>query len=285
MPSDAGSGQRRARRGRVGRLGLAMAITALFVVPLLWVVAASLRAPDLPPPRSFEWLPDPVSGAAWERLFALLPVGRYLASSLLIAAIGVPVATIVASMAGFAMSRLPGPARWALVIGSVVLLLVPATALWLPRFLLYRSVGLIDTPAALVAPAVMGGSPLLVLLCFWACRRIPPELIDAARLDGAGAFGTWRRVALPLIRPTLVVVATLAFLLFWGDFASPLLYLRTDAWTTLPLGLRRLEQLDRNDWSVLMAGAVLLALPAVLVFLAVQHRSLRDDRLADTIGG
>lgn len=272
------------RRSRAGRLLLAIAVTALFVVPLVWIVAASLRAPDQPPPRAFEWLPDPVSGAAWERLFALLPVGRYLGSSLLVAAVGVPLATLVASMAGFAMSRLDAPARRAFVLGTIVLLLVPATALWLPRFLLYRTAGLIDSPLALAAPAVMGGSPLLVLLCFWACRRIPPELIDAARLDGAGAVATWRRVALPLIRPTLVVVATLAFLLFWGDFASPMLYLRTDAWTTLPLGLRHLEQLDRNDWSVLMAGAVLLALPAVLVFLAVQHRSLRDDRLADTVG-
>jgi multiple sugar transport system permease protein len=273
------------RRSSLARVLLAAGIVLLFVVPLLWIAAASLRAPDLPPPRAIEWWPDPVSFAAWDRLGALLPVGRSLGSSLLIVAVGVPVATLVASMAGFAMSQLAAPARRVAVVATVVLLLVPATALWLPRFLLYRSVGLIDTPLALVAPAIMGGSPLLVLLCFWACRRIPPELVEAARLEGAGAIGAWRRVALPLIRPTLVVVATLAFLLFWGDVVSPTLYLRTDAWATLPLGLRRLEQLDRNDWPVLMAGAVLLALPAVLVFLVVQHRSLRDDRLADTIGG
>ncbi|MFN8621860.1 MAG: carbohydrate ABC transporter permease [Chloroflexota bacterium] len=275
---------RSSRRGAVGRALLAVGVALVFLVPLVWIAAASLRAPDQPPPRAIEWLPSPVSFAAWDRLGALIPVGRNLGSSLLIAAIGVPLATLVASMAGFAMSQLAAPARRVFVVATVVLLLVPATALWLPRFLLYRSVGLLDTPVALVAPAILGGSPLLILLCFWACRRIPAELVEAARLEGAGAIAAWRRVALPLIRPTLAVVGLLAFLLFWGDVASPTLYLRTDAWATLPLGLRRLEQLDRSDWPVLMAGAVLLALPAVLLFLVVQHRALRDDRLADTIG-
>ena len=72
----------------------------------------------------------------------------------------------------------------------------------------------------------MGGSPLFVLLYIWAFRRVPPELIEAARLEGAGAVGAWWRVGLPLVVPTTVAVATLAFLLFWGDFISPSLYLR-----------------------------------------------------------
>ena len=145
--------------------------------------------------------------------------------------------------------------------------------------------GITDTPLALIAPALLGGSPLFVLLYTWAFRRIPPELIEAARLEGVGAIGAWWRVGLPLVVPTTVAVGTLAFLLFWGDFISPTLYLRTDDWATLTVGLRRLQQLDRNDWPVLMAGAVLLAVPAVLLFVVGQRTFLRDDRLADTFGG
>ena len=270
---------------RAARFALLVGVTALFLVPLLWVVSASLRAPGLPPPRTIEWFPDPVSFAAWERLFTLLPFGRYLGNSLLVVAVAVPLSLLSASMAGFAMAQLAAPLRRSLVVVSVVLLLVPVTALWLTRFLLFVAAGITGSPLALVAPAIMGGSPLFVLLYFWAFRRVPPELVEAARLEGAGAISTWWRVGVPLVGPTSVAVGVLAFLLFWSDFISPTLYLRTDEWATLTIGLRQLQQLDRSDWPMLMAGAVLLAVPAVLLFAVAQRRFLRDDRLAETIGG
>jgi multiple sugar transport system permease protein len=264
---------------------LRVAVTALFLVPLLWVVAASLRAPGLPPPRTIEWIPDPVSLEAWNRLFSLLPFGRYLGNSLLVVAVAVPLSMLVASAAGFAMTQLAGPTRRALVVVTLVLLLVPVTSLWLTRFLLFRAVGLDDSLLALMAPAIMGGSPLFVLLYFWAFRRIPRELIESARLEGAGALTTWWRVGLPLVVPTSVAVGALCFLLFWGDFISPTLYLRSDELYTLTLGLRQLQQLDRTDWPMLMAGAVLLAVPAVALFAIAQRTFLRDDRLSEVIGG
>ena len=270
---------------RAARFALLVGVTALFLVPLLWVVSASLRAPGLPPPRTIEWFPDPVSFAAWERLFTLLPFGRYLGNSLLVVAVAVPLSLLSASMAGFAMAQLAAPLRRSLVVVSVVLLLVPVTALWLTRFLLFDAAGITGSPLALVAPAIMGGSPLFVLLYFWAFRRVPPELVEAARLEGAGAISTWWRVGVPLVGPTSVAVGVLAFLLFWSDFISPTLYLRTDEWATLTIGLRQLQQLDRSDWPMLRAGAVLLAVPAGRLFAVAQRRFLRDDRLAETIGG
>lgn len=280
MPSDRPSGVR-----RIVGFAARVAVVAVFLVPLLWILSASLRQPGLPPPRTIEWIPDPVSFEAWIRLFTLLPFGRYLGNSLLVVAVAVPLSMVVASAAGFAMTQLAGPTRRALVVVSVILLLIPVTALWLTRFLLFRAVGLDDSLVALMAPAIMGGSPLFVLLYFWAFRRIPAELIESARLEGGGAFSAWWRIGLPLTLPTSVVVAALAFLLFWGDFVSPTLYLRSDELYTLTIGLRQLQQLDRSDWSLLMAGAVLLALPAVALFAIAQRTFLRDDRLAETIGG
>ena len=160
------------------------------------------------------------------------------------------------------------------VVLSVALLLVPITALWLTRFLLFRWVGLVDSLLALVVPAVMGSSPLFVLLFYWTFRRIPAELYEVARLEGAGAFTVWRRVGLPLAVPTIVAVAILTFLLYWSDFISPLLYLRSQDLYTLPLGLRQLQQLDRSDWPVLLAGSVVLVVPVVAFFMVVQRRFL-----------
>lgn len=254
-------------------------VAGLFLLPLVWMVSASLRQTGLPPPRTVEWIPDPVSPGNYGALFDLLPFGRYLLNSLVVVAVAVPLTIVTASMAGFAMAQLERRSRAMLVVLSIALLMVPVTALWLTRFLLFRSVGLVDSLAALIAPALMGTSPLFVLLFYWTFRRVPPELFELARMDGAGPMGIWRRVALPLAVPTSVAVAILAFLVYWGDFISPLLYLRSQDLYTLPLGLRQLQELDRSDWSLLMAGAVVLVAPAVAVFVIVQRAFLGEEGL------
>jgi multiple sugar transport system permease protein len=193
--------------------------------------------------------------------------------------IAIPVTLITASMAGFAIAQLEDSIRRRLVVLSVGLLLVPATALWLTRYLVYRQLGILDTLAALVAPAITGSSPLFVLIFYWAFRRLPAELYETARLEGASAFAVWRRIAIPLAVPSVVVVGLLTFLLYWSDFLSPLLYLRSQALYTLPVGLRQLQAFDSTDWPMLMTGSVLLAVPAVLVFAVVQRWFLRSHVL------
>jgi multiple sugar transport system permease protein len=254
---------------------VSITVAAVFLVPLLWVISASLRQPGLAPPRGIEWIPDPVSLEAYQRLTELLPFGRYLLNSLLVVAVTIPVTLLVASWAGFAIAQLRDGHRRRLAALAVGLLLVPVTALWLTRYLVFRQLGILDSLLALIAPAFMGSSPLFVLLFYWAFRRLPAELTDTARLEGAGPFTVWRRVALPLALPTVVVVALLTFLLYWSDFLGPQLYLRSQELYTLPVGLRQLQTLDRTNWPVLMAGSVLLAAPAVIVFAVVQRWFLR----------
>jgi multiple sugar transport system permease protein len=256
-----------------------LAVAGVFLLPLLWMITAALREPGLPPPRSIEWLPTSPSPENFGAVFELLPFGRYLLNSLAVVALAVPLTIISASMAGFAMALLERRSRSLLVVVSVALLLVPVTALWLTRFLVFSWVGLTDSLLALVVPALAGSSPLFVLLYYWTFRRMSGEVFETAYLDGAGPFTVWRRIALPNARPSSVAVAVLTFILYWSDFISPLLYLRDQGLYTLPLGLRQLQQLDPTDWPLLMAGAVMLTLPAVLFFLLVQHLFLGDRGL------
>ncbi len=278
MPERDGSLGRRAR-GLLSGHGVPLLVAALFLLPLLWMVTASLRDPGLPPPRTIEWLPDPIRPDNYGAVFEMLPFGRYLLNSLAVVALAVPLTILTASMAGFAMALLERRSRLILLVVSVALLMVPVTALWLTRFLLFRWVGLTDLLLALVVPALAGSSPLFVLLYFWTFRRVPPETFEMARLDGAGVLTAWRRVALPQAVPTSIAVAVLTFILYWSDFISPLLYLRSQDLYTLPLGLRQLQQLDPSDWPLLMSGSVMLTLPAVLFFLLVQHFFLGDRGL------
>jgi multiple sugar transport system permease protein len=271
------------RRGRGGLLTghlLPLLVAAVFLLPLLWMITASLREPGLPPPRTVEWLPTSPSPDNYAAVFELLPFGRYLVNSLAVVGLAVPLTIISASMAGFAMALLERRSRAALVVLSVALLLVPITALWLTRFLLFSWVGLTDSLLALLVPALSGSSPLFVLLYYWTFRRMSVGIFEMAHLDGAGVFTVWRRIAMPNALPTGVAVAVLTFILYWSDFISPLLYLRDQSLYTLPLGLRQLQQLDPTDWPLLMAGAVMLTLPAVLFFLVVQHLFLGDRGLS-----
>ena len=260
---------------------LPLLVAALFLLPLLWMITASLREPGLPPARTIEWLPTSPAPQNYSEVFALLPFGRYLLNSLAVVVLAVPLTIITASMAGFGMALLERRARTGLVVLSVALLMVPVTALWLTRFLLFNWIGLTDTLFALVVPALAGSNPLFVLLFFWTFRRASAEVFETAHLDGAGPLTVWRRIAMPNAVPTTIAVAVLTFILYWSDFISPLLYLRDQDLYTLPLGLRQLQQLDPSDWPLLMAGAVMLTLPAVLFFLLVQHLFLGDRGLRD----
>jgi multiple sugar transport system substrate-binding protein len=261
------------RRGlaTLGFHAVAVAVAAVFVVPGLWVLAASLRQPGLPPSRAIEWLPDPVSWSNYARIFEILPLGWYLANSLLIAGLAIPLTVLVASWAGFAMAQLPPRARYALLALAVILRMTPLTALWLTRFLVLKELHMIDTIWALLAPVWMGSSPFFVLIFYWAFRRQPAALIDAARLEGMSAVGIWASIAMPLARPAIAAVSLLAFVQYWSDFISPLLYLKSESGYTLALGLRMLQQLDATGWPLLMAGAVVMILPVLLLLFVVQR--------------
>ena len=264
------------RPGQVLRHLAAGVAAVLFVLPLYWAWGASLRQPGLPPPRTVEWWPAAPAWSNYLEIFRLVPMARYLLNSLLVVAVAVPLTLLVASLAGFGLSQLPAALRRRLFTVTVLLLMVPGMAVWLLRFRILQWLGLIDTLWALIVPALAGGSPLFVLLFFWAYRRVPDEVYESARLDGAGPLTLWARIAQPLAWSTTAAVAVLAFVLYWSDFTSPVLYLYRPESYTVAVGLQILNQMDSTNYPLLMAGAVMMALPAIALFLLVQRFFLRD---------
>jgi multiple sugar transport system permease protein len=256
----------------------ALVVAVAFLLPLVFMVTGSLRRAGLPPPRTIEFLPSPLAFDNYERAFELVDIPRYLLNSMLLAAIIVPLTVLFASWAGFAMSRLTPRLRAALVAVALVALMVPLVALLVPRFVMFRLLGLTDTYWPLIAPVLMGLSPFYVLLFYWAFRRVPEEFFDAARLEGLSVLATWRRVAMPLVRPVTVAVAVLAFVFTWSNFLEPLVFLFDERKFTLPLGLRSLAALDRQNFPLLLAGAVTATAPVVAAFLLVQRYFLHGER-------
>lgn len=264
----------------VGRFLVPAALAALFAAPLWFMIVGSLRPTTLPPPRTLELFPPQPTLAAYGRLPELMPLLRYLANSALVVALAVPLTVAVASLTGFGIRLLPPTAKRRVIVGMVVVLLVPVTAVWATRFELFRLVGVVDTYLPLLAPAMLAVSPFLVLLYAWSFGGIPEGQLHAARLEGAGWFAIWRRIALPQVRPATLAVAVLAFTFHWANFIDPLLYLQSGDRYTYPLGLQFLRLLNPTDWPLLMAGCVIATVPCVAVFLLAQRVLLSDDPLA-----
>jgi multiple sugar transport system permease protein len=253
------------------------------------MVSGSLRKAGLPAPRTPELIPSPLAWGNYERAFELVDIPRYTLNSLFVVALAVPLTVLTASWAAFAMVRLPR--RWAaaFIVVSLVALMVPLTALLVPRFVIFKQLHLIGTPDAfpyvpLIAPAIMGTSPFYVLLFYWSFKRLPPELFEAARLEGLGPLAIWRRVAMPLVRPVTVAVGVLAFVFTWSNFLDPLIFLSDQETFTVPLGLRALSVLDRTNFPLLLAGSVAATLPVVLAFLYVQRHFLQEFRGGGWLG-
>lgn len=263
------------------RAGLRLVVVVVFLTPLAIVLSGSLRKVGLPPPSGLELLPGEPSLSSYQRLPEVVPLGRLVRNSLIVVAVAVPVTTLLASWAGFAMAQLPRRRRGPLVVLVTGLLLVPLPMLWVPRFVGYLELGLLDTLWPLVLPALAATTPFTVLLAYRAFRKVPPELWEAARLEGASAVSTWRRVGLPLVTATTTAIAAVAFVFHWGNYLDALLYAQSAGTRTLPLGLGELATLDGVEQPVLFAGAAVLALPAVLALLLVQRPLLGSaDRRA-----
>ncbi|MDP9370396.1 MAG: carbohydrate ABC transporter permease [Chloroflexota bacterium] len=260
------------------RHAILLPISGLFLLPLVWMVTTSLRETGLPLSRTLEWLPQPIAWGNYPAIFEMLPLWSFAANSAFVVGVAVPVTIVVASWAGFAMAQLPQTWRLRLTALSFAALMVPLTAVWLTRFVLFERAGLTDTPWALIAPSVMGTSPFYVLLFLWTFLRVPNEIYEAARLDGAGALRIWAGIAMPLARPATLAVGVLAFVLYWSSFIDPLIYIQSTERQTLPFALQMLHQLDKSNWPLLMAGAVMVTAPVVLAFLLVQRAFLQEFR-------
>lgn len=249
----------------------AITVSVGSILPLVWTVTLSLRTPGKPLPVRLEWLPNPPAWSNYPEVFRVIEFGLFAINSVIVAAIAVPITIIVASWGGFALAHLSRRWRQRITVLAIGAMMIPLTALWLPRFILVKEAGLIDTRAALVFPAIFGTSPFFVLLFLWTFLRVPASIFEAAQLDGAGAFRVWAGIALPLARPTVVAVGVLAFVRYWSNFVEPLLYIQSTAKMTLPLGLQALLQLDRTNWPLLMAASVMVTAPVITVFALVQR--------------
>lgn len=258
------------RRSWISKAGAALVI-AVFLAPSVLAFLGSLRPMGTSPPTTIELYPDGADLSNYRELAGRSSLRRETLNSLFVAAISVPAGTLVASWAGFAIARLPRRAGLFLLGLTLVTAMIPVTALLVGRLVLFRLAGLTDTPVPLIAPALIGVSPLLVLLFAWSYFTIPRAIYDLAREAGLGPLRTWWHVALPMRMDVAGVVAGVAFMISWGNLLDPLLYVYDERWFTLPLGLASLAELPPTDQGLMLAAAVFAIAPVLVTAFVVER--------------
>jgi multiple sugar transport system permease protein len=246
-------------------------LSVVFLAPLAFLVLGSLRRPLPVAQAQLDVFDLSVDGAAYRTLFSAGTITTALRNSLLVVMVAVPVSVVIASAAGFAIAVAPPRRRRSLVALSLLALMVPPTALWVPRFFLLRHLGLADTLWSLMTPALMATTPFYVLVFAYVYWRLPASLFEAALLDGLSPLQVWRRVAWPAGRPAVFATGVLALAAHWSNFSDALLYISSPARVTVPLYLRQLQTSEPANFPVLLAASVIAAAVPVAALLAVER--------------
>lgn len=262
----------RAARDRVGQTALYAALAlfgTLSLLPLLWMVSASFMAQGEATTFPPALLPHHPTLVHYRDLFGRLALGRYAMNSALVAVVTTAGALAINASAGYAFAKLRFRGRDATFRAMAAGLAIPVQVAMLPLFLLIKSLGLVNSYGGVIIPGL--ASIFGIFLVRQYALAIPDDLLDAARIDGAGELRVFRSIVLPTIRPVLATLALWTFLATWNDFMWPLIVLSDDRRYTLPVALAGLVGEHSQDVELMMAGAVITVLPVLVLFLMLQR--------------
>jgi multiple sugar transport system permease protein len=263
----------KAHLGAIGVNGALALMAALTLFPLFWMFCASLMPAGTssvyPPPL---WPTHPTLDN-YRELFTHAGMGRRFLNSLGIASAATLLSLVFNVSAGYAFAKLKFPGSLGIQRFLVGALVIPAQVAMLPLFLILKTIGLVNTLPGVLVPWLAG--VFSIFLVRQHVSTVPDELLEAARLEGAGEATIYLRVVLPMLRPILVTLAVFTFLGAWNDFMWPLIVLNDGKLYTLPVALASLSREHVQDSELMMAGAVLTVLPVLLLFLVLQRYYLR----------
>jgi ABC-type glycerol-3-phosphate transport system permease component len=249
---------------------LLAALAVTMVVPFIWMLSSSFKPQSeifrLPPAA----IPTHLSLSNYGRLFAQTPFAVNLVNTAYIATTYALVALFLCSLGGFAFAKYRFPGREALFLILLGSLVIPFEVTMVPLYILYQRIGWIDTHWPLLIPGTANAFGIFFMRQI--IRGVPDELIDSARIDGAGEFRIFTRIVLPVVTPALTSLGIIFFMSSWNSFLWPLVLLRSAHRLTAAVAVARLQGSIYTPYDLIMAGSVLLTLPLIVVFLVLQRR-------------
>ncbi len=249
--------------------GLLIGGAVFTLLPLLWMISASLMPAGEALALPLRWLPSRPTLEHYTALFSRLNLGRAFLNSLFLSSAITAVSLFCNAAAGYAFAKLRFRGRDRLFALLLATLVVPPQVGVLPLFLEIKALGLVNSRLGVLAAGIATVFGIFLVRQF--ALSIPDELLDAARVDGASEMRIFFSVVLPILRPILITLGVFTFLAAWNDFMWPLVVLTDEAKQTLPVALANLSGEHVQDTELMMAGAVITVLPVLLLFFALQR--------------
>jgi ABC-type glycerol-3-phosphate transport system permease component len=252
-------------------------LAALVVVPFVWLVTSAFKPPEQFFAAMFLPRGDGLFGVAWAeltagnftRLFRELSLGRALVNSLFLASVTSVLATLCCAAGGHALASYRFRGRRGLTALVLAALIIPPPLLLAPGYHVLYKLGLLDTFAGLILPAI---APAFGVFLFRQAviQSVPPQLLEAGRIDGCTELGLFGRIVLPLVRPMTGAFLMIMFLAVWNNFIGPQIVLQTPEKQPLAVVVAQLKGVYYEDYGLMMAGTLVSVLPVALLFLVMQ---------------
>ncbi|HRW17829.1 MAG TPA: carbohydrate ABC transporter permease [Dermatophilaceae bacterium] len=260
-----------------------VAVAAIYLYPFVIQIATSFKTDVEASNDALSLVPNPVSTAAWKRMFGLtedssVPFTTWLGNSLFVTVVVTAGRVFFDSLAGYALSRLRFRGRGFLFAALLAVMSVPGVALLIPKFLMVSYLGIYDTYAAMILPLVVDAAGVFIMKQFF--DSVPLSIEEAARIDGAGIFRTFWSIVLPMARPALLTLTILSFQGSWNEFGHFLVTTQSDNHKTLVTGLASLVsgQLGAGQQFPLKMGAALLTtIPVAILFFVFQRHFVQGS--------
>ena len=290
--------RRRFKPTRPFRYLALLALAILFVAPFAYMVSASFQPLSqmfrLPP----NWIPDEPTIQNYMGFFGSgRNIDRWLFNSLYVSTFNTLNILFFSSLIAYTFAKRTFPGRDFLFLLTLATLMLPFEVLLIPQYIIMKNFpllggndvfgqgghGMINSYWALIAPNLSSAFSIFLLRQYMK-SAIPDELIDAARIDGAGHFRIYWRVVVPLSKPALAAVGIFTFQFFWADILGPYIFVSDRDLYTLPLGLTTFVLPNRSAWDLIMAGSVLATIPLIVIFFVFQRQFVRGISMSGLKG-
>ncbi|WP_372983727.1 carbohydrate ABC transporter permease [Microbacterium sp.] len=268
------------KRGRSVRFHVLLIVAALtWLLPMIWMLSMALTPNTVLQSSSSNLLPQAITFENFLTVLQGSDMPRWFLNSAVVSILTTAVTVIFCAMAGYAFARIAFPGRRIVFVIVLAGLMVPKEAMFIPLFLMISSADLQNSYAALILPRL--AAPLGVFLMTQFFSKVPPEMEEAARIDGAGRWRTFFSVMLPLARPAMASLAIFTFVLTWNDYLWPLVASTRTEWFTITTGLASLQSnfASATNLGDLMARGLIGSLPLIIVFIVFQKQLIRGITL------
>lgn len=250
--------------------GLLVILSAIFMVPLVFVISIALASDASVSTGQLTILPRDWEFSNFVKIFQTsLPVGSFLINSVIISVTSAIGQVLSSSLVGYAFARLRAPGKKTLFFIVIATMMIPAQITMIPQFWIFSELGWVNTFLPLIVPQFFSNA-FNIFLVRQFVTRIPYEMDEAASIDGLGFFGTYVRLILPMMTPILIAIAIFTLTAAWGDFMGPLIYINSEDKMPLALGVQYLtsasQELQTPPWNLIMVGSIFLSLPMIIIY-------------------